>query len=313
MKILITGSSGYIGKRAHFFLENEMNFEVFRAVRGDILLNHDPRILKINWGSQESLLEICKGIDCVVHLAGLNEIECSSRSEEALLVNGLNTLRLINASVKAGVKRFIYISTAHVYGSSMKGVVSEKTQERPLNAYAITHKIAEDYVIEANAKKKLEGVVLRLANVIGKPQTHDVDRWTLLTNQLCREVVEFNSLTLKSSGEQVRNFISMQDTLRAIAYFIEIGSSCIGDGVFNLGSKENMKIIELAELIALRANKLLNKSPLITKKISGESKTENFIYSIEKLLSIGFKFESNVQNAIDETLLFSNKYFRSRI
>lgn len=313
MKILITGSSGYIGKRAHFYLENEMHFDVFRAVRDDVFLNHDPNVLKINWDSEESLFEICKGIDCIVHLAGLNEIQCSFSSEDALLVNGLNTLKLINASVNVGVKRFIYISTAHVYGSSMKGVVSEKTQERPLNHYAITHKIAEDYVVEANAKKKLEGVVMRLSNVIGRPQTPDVDRWTLLANQICKEVVELNSITLKSSGEQVRNFISMQDTLRAIAYFIEIGSNCIGDGIFNVGSKENIKIIELAELIALRSKKLLNKTPLITKKITGESEIEDFCYSIDKLLSIGFKFESNVQNAIDETLLFSNRYFRSRI
>lgn len=291
------------------FLETEMNFDVFRLVRAGSNFGNDSRALSANWTSSESLVDVCQGIDCIVHLAACNEVECSLNPEQALIVNGLHTQKLLNASIMAGVKRFIYISTAHVYGASLDGFVTEKTQERPINTYAITHRVAEDFVIEANYRGLIEGLVLRLSNVIGRPQNTYVDRWTLLANQLCREVVIFNTLTLKSSGEQVRNFISMRDTLRAMMHFIKLDSNIIGDGIFNVGGIENIKILDLAEIIVSRSKKLLNKSPIMTtNKSDAIPSTEKFCFSIEKLLSTGYVFESNIQNAIDETLLFCQEY-----
>lgn len=83
--------------------------------------------------SVQTMGSLCSDIDCVVHLAALNENDCLLDPVRAAGVNTVATLRLLEAAAEADVKRFIYISTAHVYGSPLDGFLDEYTLCRPVH------------------------------------------------------------------------------------------------------------------------------------------------------------------------------------
>ena len=312
--VLITGGAGYVGGRIVRRL----------ASRGDILLRighrHREGILpsrsasasavSLDMMSSKSLVSACCGVETIIHLAALNEIDSSADPEQALLVNGLGTLKLLQAAQQACVCRFIYFSTAHVYGAPLAGVITERSLPRPVHPYAITHHIAEDFVLAAHDRNALTGIVVRLSNGFGAPVDASVNRWSLLVNDLCRQAVTSRTLTLRSSGLQSRDFITLEDVARAAEHFLFLAPSLCGDGLFNLGGESSFRIIEIAERIAARCQVMLGYTPEVCrpKPLPGEGSAD-LDFSIEKLKSSGFSLSGNMDEEIDATLLLCKEAF----
>ena len=314
--VLITGGSGYVGGRIVRRL----------ASREDILLRIGSRQrdgvfpawlgcgspVPLDMMSSESLAFACSGIETIIHLAALNEIDSSTDPERALLVNGLGSLKLLQAAEQAGVRRFIYFSTAHVYGAPLAGRITERTLPRPVHPYAITHRIAEDFVLAAHDRKALTGIVVRLSNSYGAPADSAVNRWSLLVNDLCRQAVTSRVLTLKSSGLQRRDFIALDDVARAAEHFIFLAPTQCGDGLFNLGGESSFKIIEIAERIAARCQVVLGYTPEVCRpQPLPDEVCAELDFSIEKLKSTGFSLSGNMDEEIDATLLLCKEAFEA--
>ena len=181
----------------------------------------------------DSLSVAMRNVQSVIHLSAMNENDCAADPNQALLINSLGTLNTLQAAIAAGVERFIYFSTAHVYGSPLAGNISEQTITRPVHPYAITHRAAEDFVLAEHSRNKICGIVVRLSNGFGTPTRPDVDRWTLLVNDLCRQAVCDRKLVLRSSGLQQRDFITLTDVGRAVAHLLSLPRKACGDGLFN--------------------------------------------------------------------------------
>jgi UDP-glucose 4-epimerase len=313
-KVLITGGSGYIGGRLAQALIEESRFHLRLGVR-------QPRAIMPMWAreaevvplgllSPEDLNSACHGVRCVIHLAALNEIESLANPEEALRINGLGSLKLLEAAKRAGVERFIYFSTIHVYGAPLAGMITEERLTRPQHPYAITHRVAEDFVLAAHDQKTIRGVVLRLSNGFGAPAAVNVNRWTLIVNDLCRQAVTTGKLVLKSSGLQWRDFITLSDVARSVQHVLNLPASALQDGLFNLGGECSLQLIDLAHRIANRASGFLGFTPPIHRPEPGP--TESFQpleYRVGKLKSTGFTLNRNIDEEIDATLLFCKKVF----
>lgn len=311
--ILITGALGYVGGRIAQSLAENPDYSL-------ILLDKE-NISKPDWIkagklvgfdllSDKSLDLICKGVDVIIHLAALNEIDSVSNPEQALLTNGLATLKLLKAAEQAQVKRFIFFSTAHIYKSPLTGIITEETVARPVHPYAITHKVAEDFVISAHDNKKLTGIVLRLSNSFGFPTHPNINRWTLIVNDLCRQAVTTKKLVLKSSGLQKRDFVTLSDVCRAVSHFLNLPVSQCGDGIFNLGGENSLRILDLAELIAGRCNKVFGFLPtVIHPEPQADEVSYELDFKIDKLKATGFSLQGNMNDEIDGTLRLCQKYF----
>jgi len=252
-------------------------------------------------------------VDAIVHLAALNEIDSASHPDHALLVTTLGTLRLVQAAERAGVKRFLYFSTAHIYRSPLVGSITEQTLPRPVHPYAITHRAAEDFVLSANDRQSLTGIVLRLSNGFGAPAHAGVNRWTLAANDLCREAVLRRTLTLKSSGLQKRDFVTLHDVSRAVAHFLALPLPQCGDGIFNLGGENPLRIVDLAEWIADRCQIVLGFRPALHRPPPrpGEGSDE-LDYRIDKLKATGFALCSDINREIDDTLRLCKREFADK-
>src|SRR5207245_1641136 len=105
--------------------------------------------------------------------------------------------KLTDAAKRAGVRRVVYVSTAHVYGAPLAGVITEASCAVSLHPYATSHRAAEDVVRAAHERKTIEGVVIRLSNAYGAPVSEDANCWTLLVNDLCRQAARTKTMVLR--------------------------------------------------------------------------------------------------------------------
>ncbi|WP_094228676.1 NAD-dependent epimerase/dehydratase family protein [Methanolobus psychrotolerans] len=317
MNILITGAFGYIGGRLAKYLG-----ELYGDPSIRLLIRDDRQIP--GWVGSKSILKgdlldvssleaACENVDTVIHLAALNEIDSGKNPVAALKVNGEGTMNLLNAAIRNGVKRIIYFSTFHVYGLNASGEITENTLPLPVHPYAITHHVSEDFVRMAHHNKDIKGIVLRLSNGFGCPAHPWVNRWTLVVNDLCLQAVLNNRMVLKSSGKQERDFVTLTDVSRCVGHLLSLDDLEFDakDCVYNLGGNNASSILDMALLIRQRCEKMMGTSPEI---IVGDDKSQRnvlerrLVYNIDKIRNTGFSLVSNIEDEIDDTIIFCEKY-----
>jgi len=296
MELLITGGSGYLGGRIVEYL-TQKGYSV-RVSGRDI------------FSDRKSLESACNGIKTIIHLAAMNAQDCAKDPEKALLVNGLNSLKLINAAENMGVSKFLYFSTAHVYSSPLVGKLSEKSLPYPAHPYSITHRLAEDYVMEASAKGKLSGIIFRLTNAVGTPVKQNTKCWMLVVNDLCKQVVVNKKMKLRSAEKVRRDYLPISTVINATYYAIK--DNMLAQGIYNLSSGRAMTLRELTNLIADRSENILGFRPDVEFESDVVTEfSEKLEISNDKLMSSGFKEKTNISDEIDQLLLNCNSWFNS--
>jgi UDP-glucose 4-epimerase len=247
-------------------------------------------VIQTRWDSPEDLQIICAGVDAVVHLAGMNAGDCGADPVGALEFNGVATTRLLRAAVRQGVKRFIYLSTAHVYGSPLTGVITEQTCPTSPHPYATSHRAGEDGVRAAQQRGEIAGIVIRLSNAYGVPAHKDANCWMLLVNDLCRQAVTSNRMVLHSSGMQRRDFITLTDTCRAIGHLLALPADKLGEGLFNAGGAWSPTVLQMTERVAGRILAATGRSPEIARKTGPNTESQELLdYRMQRLIDTGFK------------------------
>ncbi|MCW8899129.1 MAG: SDR family oxidoreductase [Gammaproteobacteria bacterium] len=253
IRVLITGGFGYVGGRVAQHLAKNG----YQVVLGSRKKQNRPswlpqsEVVQIIWNDEDRLRELCSRVSIVIHTAGMNVQDCSSDPVAAFEFNGLATARLVRASKNSGVKKFIYLSTAHVYSSPLVGSIDEHTCPRNIHPYATSHFAGERAILYSSGSN-FTGIILRLSNVIGAPVHNNVNCWMLVVNDLCRQVVQSNRMKINSSGLQRRDFISISEVNRRINDFIS-GKELVSESlVANIGSGISISIKDIANMIAER-------------------------------------------------------------
>ncbi len=312
--VLITGGLGYVGGRLALELAQRGEHRLRLTTRGTDLTPpawlRTAEVVHLDVTGDADFDRACSGVASIVHLAALNEHASVADPQRALLVNSLGTFKLLQAAQRAQVGRFIYFSTAHVYGAPLAGTITEHSLARPTHPYAITHHVAESFVLAAHAQRALTGVVLRMSNGFGAPAHAGIDRWTLIVNDLCRQAVTQKQLALRSSGLQQRDFITLADAGRAVDHLLHLPAASCGDGLFNLGGECTLSVIELAERIAARCEATLGYRPAIQRPPPAPGETAAALdYRIDKLKQTGFALHGGMDNEIDATLRLCKQAF----
>jgi UDP-glucose 4-epimerase len=314
MKVLITGGLGYLGARLAHFLADKNYQEVSVGTRKNIQnidSNLKVQIVNTQWNSVGSLQKICRETETIIHCAGMNSQDSMNNPVQASIVNGQGTYKLIQAAIKENVKRFVYISTAHVYSNELNGLITEKTTPNSTHPYSTSHLEGENIVISENIKGNIEGLVLRLSNAFGPPVNKNANCWMLVVNDLCRQLVIHNKIQLKTSGIQKRDFVTISDVCRAVYHLSTLPNDKIGDGLFNIGGKWNPSIFEMATIISDRYFNITGRKVEVIKSHEENKQTQNtFEYSISKLMNTGFKLDQNIDHEIDSLIHFCIKHFR---
>jgi UDP-glucose 4-epimerase len=308
--VLVTGGFGYLGGRiAKAYAQSTR----YRIRLGSRKRQAPPPWLPgvdtvaVDLLDLSSLGAAVENVQTIVHLAAVNENESITDPLRALRVNTFGTLQLLEAAIDAGVERFIYFSTAHVYGAPLAGHITERTLPRPVHPYAITHRAAEDWVLAAHDQKRITGLVVRLSNGFGAPMHRDVDRWTLLVNDLCRQAVQNRKLALRSSGVQERDFITLDDVGRAACHLAALPRETCDDGLFNLGGENSRSVWEMTQRVAQCCQDALAFRPEIVRPAPRPDETAPPLhYDITKLKRTGFELHGDANAEIRETLMLCN-------
>ncbi len=308
----MTGGQGFVGGRLtqHLIMAGHQIIIGSRTLAPSPFWAPQASVVQMDWLDQSSLDSVCTGVDVVIHAAGMNAQDCSADPVAALEFNGLATARLAASANSAGVSRFIYLSTAHVYASPLVGVINEDTCPRYEHSYASSHLAGENAVLAHNHNGSMNGIVLRLSNAFGAPVNRDVNCWMLLVNDLCRQAVTSRSLVLRTAGLQRRDFVTLTDVSRAISHVIDLNNERIGNAIFNVGGAWAPSVLEMAKIIQTRCSVILGLTPNIARQDPiGTEVTVDLEYQIDRLLSSGYSLTGQAIAEIDSLLIFCNENF----
>jgi len=234
-RILLLGATGLIGSSVYHWLEQ--THQITRLGRSD------QCELKGDLSKPESMDSLALGhFDVLVHCAGVTDEDFRSRAADGFIQSSIGLNTLVQKAIAANIKRFIYISTSHVYGRQV-GTIDERSASDPLSDYAIAHFVAEQ-TLKRNASS-FEGVfVLRPNAVFGEPVFIDkFDRWSLIPYSFPLEAVYTQRIVLRSSGEQNRNFISTYDIARYVESLLDRREGRSFEVINALG-KDTMSVYE---------------------------------------------------------------------
>jgi len=171
MNVLITGGTGFIGSRLalkclergdHVKAVGQVNNPAEAENKGFVEAKGGQVILA-SVTDQERLFAELEGIDVIYHLAAAQH-EANVPDQRFWEVNVTGTRNMLEASIRAGVKRFVHGSTIGVYGSSLQGEIDEQSPLRPDNIYGTTKAEAEKLVL---SYPQLPAVIIRISETFG--------------------------------------------------------------------------------------------------------------------------------------------------
>ncbi len=312
MRILIIGGCGFVGGRLAVHLA-EGGHEIMLGSRHAC---HAPfwlpqaAMVQIEWDNASALERCCKGVDLVIHAAGMNAQECAMDPVSALTFNGVATTRLVWAAIRSGVARFIYFSTAHVYASPLVGIITEESCPRNLHPYATSHLAGEQAVLSASKQAQMEGIVVRLSNAFGAPMQKEVNCWMLLVNDLCQQAVETRKLVLQTSGLQHRDFIGLTSVCRVVEA-LALNTQSRQSVVCNVGSGVSQSLLAMTQQIQQRCAQVLGFEPELQRVQSTlYEHYPEFTFRTDNLAAFGINSESlDVSAEIDSLLRFCHSSF----
>lgn len=300
-KILITGGLGNLGSWLSVHFANQ-GFDVYVLTRqAKIELEGiSYHVIEADITDLATLKsKITIPFDVCIHAASFNEHFLEDYSRKALLINTLGTRNLLEALQVHGVKKFIYMSTFHVYGANA-GLITEETPLFPKNDYATTHLCAEYYVKQFAFTCKLDYTIFRLTNSYGCPRSLMSDKWYLVLNDLVKSAYVRHKIVLKSNGEAIRDFIWMGDVCTIVGKSMDL-PMC---ETYNLSAETSYKILDLAKMVKDVYEKRYSR--MITIEINEHDKASYMplLVSNAKLknsldIKLNDQFENEINNIFD--------------
>jgi nucleoside-diphosphate-sugar epimerase len=254
MRILVTGTEGYIGsilapilmRSGHEVIGVDTGF--YRD--GWLYSNHldtpfQPKMLNKDLRNLE--LSDLDGIEAVIHLAELSNDPLGQNNPEVTYkINHKGSVNLAALCKEAGIDRFVYTSSCSVYGAGSGDFLDETSTVNPQTAYAEC-KVMVEKDVGAMADENFSPVFLRNATAYGASPRM---RFDIVLNDLSGIAWTENKITMISDGTPWRPLVHIQDICSAIKCAVEAPASSIHNQIFNVGhSDNNYRVKEIAEIV----------------------------------------------------------------
>jgi nucleoside-diphosphate-sugar epimerase len=253
LKILVTGSSGFIGSH----LVHSLNYSI-RVVQRYVPKHHNTSIeyyfIK-DFVSFEDWRDLLKDIDVVVHLIGLahHKFDYSPKSfSKYLSINFHSTINFAKSASKLGIKRFIYLSSAGVYGDHSSYPLSEDFLPKPLEPYAVSKLIAEKYLLEISSKGEMDVIIIRPPLIYGSEAPGNFAR--------LRQLGCLGFPLPFSCISNLRSFLGIDNLINFISHCID--HPLAGNQVFNVSDDNDISTVAFMNLIYNALDKQLILFPI---------------------------------------------------
>ena len=273
MKILVTGGAGYIGSTLTYkLIEQGYEVTVIDDLSNGFRENVHPDAKFINGSilDSEKLNDALVGVDAVIHLAAKIRVEEGEVKPDLYKsVNVGGTLALLKICKEKNVKKFIFASTAAVYGDPEDYPVTEDSKVAPVNVYGKT-KLEIDKYLDSNASELgLSAISFRFFNVGGALKTKD-GNWLKIKHEGATHLIPriLHSSTEKplqifgndwptTDGTPVRDYVHVIDIANALISGLA-KLEIPGHTVINLGTSTGSTVLEVVQTAEKVINKKIN-------------------------------------------------------
>ncbi|RUT07872.1 NAD-dependent dehydratase [Dulcicalothrix desertica PCC 7102] len=298
MKVLVTGTEGYLGSLLPALLHE----------RGHEVLGVDTGYYKVGWlynGTEITAKTLNKdirhitaedlgGVEAIVHMAELSNDPAGQLAPNITYdINHKGSVRLANLAKDAGIRRFVYMSSCSVYGVATAGDVTEESPVNPQTAYAECKTLVERDLAPM-ASDDFSPTFMRNATAFGASPRM---RFDIVLNNLSGLAWTTKEIKMTSDGTPWRPLVHALDICKAIVCALEAPRDIVHNQIFNVGdTSNNYRVKEIAEIIA---------DVFKGCKLSfGDNGADNRSYrvSFEKINTVlpGFKCDWNAQRGAEQ-------------
>ena len=264
MSILVTGGIGFVGTPtvARLVDSGESVVVIDHAdPPGDGWLPDGVMFYKVSVGKRTAVAEILSRypIDTCMHFAALTSVGGSMHQPVIYFENNVaQTIALVDVLVKRGVDRFVFSSSAAVYGAPEEVPIAEETPHRPTSPYGAAKSVIEQMLAQLDLTGRMRSVSLRYFNAAGsvgnRPERHDPETHLIplvIDAALGRRpaLTVFGADYPTEDGSAVRDYIHVDDIaaahVKALDYLRRGGRT----EVFNLGLGMGHSVREVIESV----------------------------------------------------------------
>jgi len=315
-KILVTGGAGQIGSNlVQRLVENGVNVSVadnlWRGKKENLIKDGAPIIdfernfYTVDLVSYENCLRAAEDHEIVYHLAdvvaGINYVFSNQLSlfHSNILMNS----NMLHASIKAGVKQYIYVGTACSYPAEKQNVLDPPPFKEedvypasPESSYGWS-KLMGEYECElAQNEGLIDMGILRLHNVYG-PKCEMAPERSQVIPALIRKAVNYpkEKFVVWGSGNQRRAFLYVEDTIDALISVLESG---MNRGVIQIGPDYSISVKEIAERIVSISRKKIEIEYDISKREGDMDRTADWTKAKEIL---GWSPKTSIEEGLKKT------------
>lgn len=247
--VLVTGGAGFIGSHLTEAL-------LARGYKVRVLDNlsfgqrewiaKEAEFLEGDICDRDTCRQAVQGVTGVFHLAAMSRVVASIDNLETFTnPNIIGTQNLLMAGREANIKKFVYSASSTHYGNRLPPHTEDLPPEF-LNYYGLTKHVGEKYCLLFDQLYGMPAIALRYFNVYG-PRQPTTGIYALVLGIFLRQWSNGQSLTIHGDGAQRRDFVHVDDVVRAnIAAF----ESEVHGEAFNVGSGINYSVKELADMIS---------------------------------------------------------------
>jgi len=253
-KIVVTGGAGFIGSN----LVDALVSEGFYVVSIDNYARGDSRNLntarykggflevRCDVRDKKTLRSHFEDTDYVFHQAALKNTICETNPLCAFDVNVIGTRNLLELSVEFGVKRFLFASTASVYGRPLLNIIDEYHPTDPMSVYGVTKLAAEKFVQITHKRDGLATTILRYFHVYG-PRCDASDETGDVIPIFIRKLANDESPDIHGDGLQERSYTYVGDVVKANLLALE-DEEAIGQ-IYNVASGVKISVRKMTEML----------------------------------------------------------------
>lgn len=232
MKILVTGSEGFIGK--HLVKELRKNHVVWAVDRktGDEISGR-------KWKDNTQWYEM----DAVIHLAANSNI-ATGIPEIELYDTFMTTIDMLNFCKDNNVRDFIFASTSAIFGETCLPI-NEDSRVKPISHYGAAKAASETFICSYAKQYKIKSWILRFPNVVGSGATHGV-----ILDLIKKHKANPTELNVLGNGLQTKPYIHVSELIEGIIYLWTNYKEYVN--IFNIGPNGQTSVKEIAEMITNR-------------------------------------------------------------
>lgn len=253
--ILITGGAGFIGSHlAHELVQQEAQVTILDNLSTGLIDNIasiKPHIefIQDDICNYEACLSATKNKHMVFHCAAfVSAADSVHNPEECFKSNVTGTLNLLYASHMHQVERFIFSSSAAVYGNQKR--CYEEVEPRPLSPYGDSKRIGELLCQHFYTTHNLITIMLRYFNVFGKRQRADSQYAPVIAR--FKKCMQLNQpITIFGDGSQTRDFIPVEQIVKANIVLSQLPAHMVGNQVINVASGKSTSLQEIVSELRL--------------------------------------------------------------